>query len=172
MKTTWVVVADEAIARILQWPEVGDELEPVEELTDPDAHAANAEFRNDAYGRRSGGADRGQSPQQPGRLRPTASVTASAGEVGRHREAEDFAQEVAKHLAGALQDKRYDELRVVAAPRFLGLLRKAYTPQVAQTVVQELDKDLVHADNAEITRRLFPMTGGLAAPGVPRHSGN
>ena len=49
----WVLIADEAIARILLWPGAGKELQPVEELTDPDAHAKASAFRNDAYGQRS-----------------------------------------------------------------------------------------------------------------------
>ncbi|WP_459614231.1 host attachment protein [Bordetella sp. 2513F-2] len=160
-KTHWVVVADEAIARILQWPEVGDELEPVEELTDPDAHADGAELRRDAYGRRAGGG-----AQDAARAGPN--VTSSAGTGELHKEAGDFARRVAGHLDEALRQGRFDTLRIVAAPRFLGLLRKALTPQVADTVALELDKDLVHASGRELTERLFPMSGGLAAPGVPR----
>src|SRR5215217_4799589 len=48
MKTIWVVVADEAIARILCMPQKGGQLEPVEELTDPTAHASGSDLRRDA----------------------------------------------------------------------------------------------------------------------------
>ena len=61
MKNTWVLVADEAIARILQWQERGAGLDSVEELTDPDAHADKGEFRRDAQGRRAGAAPHGSS---------------------------------------------------------------------------------------------------------------
>ena len=162
MKTIWVVVADEAIARILVWPETGNELVSVEELTDPAAHASGSDLRRDAYGRRSGSATHGASPGSPHRLRSSGNVTSSAGEGEQHQEADSFAHRVAQHLAEALQQKRYDELRIVAAPRFLGLLRKELDAHVSATVSDELSKDLIHADNAELTRRLFPEPAGGA----------
>ena len=153
-KTIWVLVADEAIARLLQRPARGGELQPVEELTHPDAHATNAELRDDALGRRAGG----QPASRPGSGAPqpaAGNATASAGPNEKHQEAERFAREVAARLDERLRERRYDELRVAAAPRFLGLLRKAWSPQVAAVVTQELDKDLIHASNADLTARLF-----------------
>ena len=136
MKTQWIVVADEAIARILTWPEVGDELDPVEEMTDPDAHARKADMRHDAQGRRGG------------------SVTASAGDDEERREASAFARRLADRLARALEEKRYDELCLIAAPRFLGLLRPLLSNGVAKAVGTTIDKDLVHESNADLAKRL------------------
>lgn len=136
MRKTWILVADEAIARLL---EVDDRiLKPVEEMTDPDAHAKAAEMRNDAHGRRGN------------------NVTTSAGEAELHQEGQRFAKEVAQRLGKHLQDGRFTTLKVVAAPRFLGYLRQAWSPQVAQTITDELDKDLVKADLDELERRLLP----------------
>jgi protein required for attachment to host cells len=166
MKTTWVVVADEAIARILQRRQDGGDLEPVEEATDPDAHASGSDLRRDAAGRRSASAPAaGAQAHAPQRPRSATSVTASAGEGEQHLEAQAFARRVAQRLAEAFQQKRFDELRIVAAPRFLGLLRNSLDPQLADCVTQELDKDLVHLDNAEISRRLFPPGEGAAVSG-------
>ena len=153
-QTTWVLVADEAIARLLQRPDKGGELQPVEELTDPAAHAKNAELRDDAHGRREGG----QPASRPGSQAPqpaAGNATTSAGESQKHLEAETFARRVAERLAERLQQRRYDALVVAAAPRFLGLLRKALAPQVAAVVMRELDKDLIHESNAQLTARLF-----------------
>lgn len=161
MSTTWVVVADEAIARILQRSARHHPLTSVEELTDPDAHARGRDLRRDAEGRRAAGATAGSRQNTPHRLMPTANVTASAGEDEQHLEAEGFARQVAEHLQQALQQKYFDELRIVAAPRFLGLLRKALSPEVERTVVEEVNKDLVHMGNDEITRRLFPDEAGV-----------
>jgi protein required for attachment to host cells/predicted transcriptional regulator len=162
-KTIWVLVADEAIARILRWPEQGDTLESVEELTDPAAHAKEGDFNRDAQGRRAGVAPHGSRQNTPHRLRGTSSVTASAGEEDRHLEAQGFARRVAERLAEALRAKRFDELRIVAAPRFLGHLRKELDSHVEATVSQQINKDLVHAENSELTRRLFPERAGDAA---------
>lgn len=146
--TIWVVVADEAIARILARTDDGDELEPVEELTDAAAHAKGQDLRRDAQGRRAGTAAGGLATQ--------GNATASAGPDERHLEADGFARRVAAHLEAAFHRGDYDELRLVAAPRFLGMLRKRLHPEVAKRVREALDKDLVHMVNSEITARVFP----------------
>jgi len=156
MKKTWILVADEAIARILERPEVGRELESVEELTDPLAHARTADLRRDAEGRRAGSATHSARPTTPHRVRSSSNATASAGEGEQHLEAQQFAKRVADHLGDALRQRRFEELQVVAAPRFLGLLRKALGPDVAGVVTREVDKDYVHFENHDITSRLFP----------------
>ena len=130
MKTTWVVVADEAVARILEKPNNRDDLVPVEELTDPSAHAKESELHHGPHGRRAGG---GSSPQ----------ATVSAGDSERHRRAHVFAARIAHRLAEGQRNKRYDELHLLAAPRMLGCLRGA------------LDKDVMQESNAQLTRRVF-----------------
>jgi protein required for attachment to host cells len=144
MNTTWVLVADDGIARFLTLPASGAQLQPVDELTDAGAHASNAALSRDAHGRR-GGDD----------LRMGGNVTASAGESELEKESELFAGRVAAHLQQALQASRYTELHVIAAPRFLGRLRKAMSAEVAARVVQTQDKDLVRLSPRELTERLF-----------------
>jgi len=157
MKTTWAVVADEAIARILQKPDEGGDLVPVEELTDPDAHAREGDLRRDAQGRRSGGStQRSDGSRAPHALMSGANATASAGESELHLEAQGFARQVAQRLKQLHQARRFEALHLVAAPRFLGYLRKELDAEVERTVVGSLDKDLIHMSNAEITQRLFP----------------
>jgi protein required for attachment to host cells len=162
-KTVWVLVADEALARILRWPDDGDELEDVEAITDPAAHAREGDFQRDAAGRRAGSAPQGSrrsSPQH--RLRGESSPVTSAGEQDLHLEAQAFARRVAAHLADALRQKRFDELRIVAAPRFLGYLRKEIDANVKATVTDELSKDLIHEGNSALSKRLFGAQGGAA----------
>jgi protein required for attachment to host cells len=154
-RTIWIVVADEAIARILQWRGHGHELEPVEEVTDPDAHARGAELRRDAVGRRAGGAPAGTGQSGGRNLRSGAGMAASAGEDEERVEAEAFARRVAARLDERLREQRFEELRIAAAPRFLGLLRRALSPQVAATVREEVSKDLVHLTAREISERVF-----------------
>jgi protein required for attachment to host cells len=125
-------------------------------LTDPAAHARGSDLRRDAHGRRAGSAPAGsRHGGSQHRLRGEAAVTASAGEDDEHLEAEAFARSVAQRLTEHLQAKRFDELRIAAAPRFLGLLRQALSPQVAQCVGTTLSKDLIHLSNRELTERLF-----------------
>lgn len=140
----WVLVADESRARILSWPGRGHDLEPVDELTDAAARADRADLRRDAYGRRSGG-----DPRMGG------NATSSAGEDELHLEAAGFARRVAQWLADAHQKGRFSALRIVAAPRFLGLLRKALPAQVSQSVTEDAPQDLVKLNQRELTVRLF-----------------
>ena len=155
MKTTWVVVADEAIARILERPPEDGDLVPVEELTDPAAHAKGTDLRHEPHGRRAGGGTQRTDGRAPHALMSATNATSSAGEAEQHVEAQDFARRVAERLKQLQQQGRYDELHLVAAPRFLGYLRKALDPQVERAVVQSLDKDLVHLDAAELTQRIL-----------------
>lgn len=141
MKTTWLVVADEAIARILELPEEGGDLVPVEELTDPDAHAAEKEMHRSPHGRRAGGGTVGQ-------------ATVSAGDSERHQHAQVFAGRIAERLLQCMQENRYDVLHVIAAPRLLGYLRQALHPTVAAVVASEQDKDVVQESEAQLTQRL------------------
>ena len=137
-------------------PEEGGELENVEALTDPSAHAREGDFERDATGRRAGAAPQGSRQNTPQhRLRGPATVTSSAGEDQQHQEAQAFARRVAEHLAEAWRQKRFDALRIVAAPRFLGRLRKELDAHVSAVVMDELNKDLIHVANDELTRRLF-----------------
>lgn len=146
MKTTWVVVADEGLARILAMQGNGADMVEIETLTDAAARADEADLRRDAYGRRAGG----------GTL-SSSYPTASAGEDELHQEADLFARRVAQWLADARRAQRFDAIKIAAAPRFLGLLRKALTPDVSSVVVEDFDKDLIHLNVRELTQRL----GGL-----------
>lgn len=149
MDPMWIVLADEGRARILECREPGHQLEEVEELTDPGAHAGNADLRRDAYGRRSGGD-----------IRMGGNATASAGEEKLDHEAELFARRVAERLSEAHRQHRYGQLRIAAAPRFLGRLRKAMDHEVSETVVGEIDKDWLQLDRRTLARRLFPEQQG------------
>lgn len=148
MKTTWALVADEAIARILRRPPEGGDLVPVEELTDPDAHAKEGEMRNGPHGRRA-------SPGGSG-----TQATVSAGDSERHQHAQLFAKRIAQRLLELQREHRYTELHLFAAPRLLGYLREALHQEVTSVVVSSTDKNLVQESNADLTRRVF----GAARP--------
>jgi protein required for attachment to host cells len=83
-------------------------------------------------------------------------LAGAAGEDKLDHEAELFARRVAGRLAEAHRAHRYGELRIAAAPRFLGRLRKALDPEVAKSVTGEIDKDLLQLDRRELTQKLFP----------------
>jgi protein required for attachment to host cells len=144
-----VLVADEAIAKLMLLPGRGAELVEIQALADPSAHARESDLHRDAHGRRAG-----PSPN----VVPVGHATTSAGESEKHQRAARFAKEVAAALSQALREKRFERLRIVAAPRFLGLLRQAIGKDVAGAVEDELAKDLIHLDAAALTAHLFPKT--------------
>jgi protein required for attachment to host cells len=146
MEVTWVLVADEGRARILEMRKAGADLAEIEEMTDPAAHAHDADFRHDAFPRRGGG----------GEMRMGSDAVGSGGEDKLDHEAELFARRVAYRLTQFHRQGRFEQLRIAAAPRFLGRLRKVLDPQVAKAVVEELDKDLLQLTPRELTHRLFP----------------
>jgi protein required for attachment to host cells len=150
MDTTWIVVADEGRARVLEPRAAGTDLAEIEELTDAAAHADNADLRHDAYGRRGGG-----NLGDVGGHRMGGNATASAGEEKLDHEAELFARRLAQWLLEAHRKGRYARLRLAAAPRFLGRLRKQLDPQVSQAIVEEVDKDLVGLPAHELTQRFM-----------------
>jgi protein required for attachment to host cells len=159
MQSTWIVLADKGRARILQTRQSGRDLEEVEELTDAAAHAHNADFRHDATGRRAPADSHGGAPNiqtMPG------NATTSAGEDKLDHEAERFARQVAERLTEAKRQQRYERLRIVAAPKFLGRLRKVLPQEVSDSVIDEIDKDLLQLDRRELTQRLYPSQQGPA----------
>jgi protein required for attachment to host cells len=144
MQTNWLVVADEGVAHIYQWQDAEKHLQEIETLTHPPARAHEVELRRDAYGRRTGHA-----------ARPISTVTSSASLDDEHGEAIVFARRVADWLDQARLDGRYHRLHLAAAPRFLGLLRRSMTPQVAALVVDELAKDLVNESHTDLEHRFL-----------------
>ena len=151
MDKLWIVVADEGVARILRWQADAHSLEPVEELTDAAARADEADLRRDAKGRYYG---RGE---QYG-----AHTTEPRTDHLEH-ESELFARRVAGRLDDELRAGHYERLRIAAAPRFLGRLRKELSAEVGAAIEQELDKDLVNVPPQELTEHLFPADKGGGA---------
>ena len=146
--TLCVLVADEAIAKLMVLLKRGGELVEMQAIADPQAHAREAEHHRDAHGRRHGGDGSG--------IRNIGGPTTSAGDSDRHLEAGRFAKVVAAELSKGLREKRFDRLHLVAAPRFLGMLRQELDKEVAAVVEDEKAKDLIHLDAAALTAHLFP----------------
>src|SRR5690606_7149341 len=53
-----------------------------------------------------------------------------------------FAREVGRYLDKARQAHRFEQLILVAPPKFLGALRKALDKEVEKLVTEEIPKDL------------------------------
>lgn len=129
---TWVVVADNsraAIYKSTQFPK----LEQVAELGHPEAKLQNQDL----------------TASEPGRGFQRGGVTRHAYESKtepKQLELAKFATEVANFLNRSLRDEKYNRLFIIAAPSFLGELRRHTSAQVRRIVVSELAKDLTSFD--------------------------
>lgn len=130
---TRVIVADSARARIFSSHTTLLELEEIEGFAHPEARRRNRDIASDSSGR---------SVDQHGALEPATSPA--------DHEAENFAKLLAQHLKALHNKRHFDQLMLVAPPRFLGLLRKQLPKPLDQLVEKSVDKDLTGASRETI----------------------
>lgn len=147
METTWLIVADEGQARALAWHPAERRLKEVKTLRDDRARADESTMHHGPHGRR------GTAASAPG-------ATVSAGDTQKHQEAELFARHVVSWLQQQRQLGHFDRLKVIAAPRMLGLLRSAADKALWASVDSTEDKDLIHERPEALVQRLFPAPPG------------
>jgi protein required for attachment to host cells len=138
MEATWILVADRSRARIFEEIRSPRALYEIEDFVNPLGRASDRELTTDAAGRSLSTGLR------------TRSHSTGPGVGAATHEAERFSKEIADYLESARTDHRYDRLWVVAAPKFLAMLRKRMSREVRKMVEQEIDKDLSRADVREI----------------------
>lgn len=148
--TTWIVAADESRARVLQVAD-REHLVEIDSMQNPDARRPDRELRSDAEPRFSGHGGVGK----PGASRTSGPASdrqeqTSAVEHSVHL----FAKEVGRYLDKARTEHRYDELVLIAPPRFLGTLRKELDKEVEKLVAEELPKDLSWFNERDLERYL------------------
>ncbi len=124
---TWVVVADAARARIFKVDAVTKNLEELMDLSHPESSLHASEMASDAPG--------------------MSSVKNMESKFGmeeivspKEEEAIRFAKQLAEVMHKSLAD--YERLYLVAAPHFLGLLRKDMDKAVQAKLAAVIDKDL------------------------------
>jgi protein required for attachment to host cells len=146
MQTIWIVTADASRARFLQVAGRDNTLTEVEDLVNPEGRLHNREINSDASGRFRGN-DRPGGHSSDDETRTT------------DHNSELFAKRIGAFLDKARTEHRFDKLYVVAAPKFLGLLRKELGKETEKLVLDELDKDLSWFNAREIERYLGPGAG-------------
>ncbi|WP_294945366.1 host attachment protein [Sulfurivirga sp.] len=141
MKKTWIVVADSAHARLFTAETPTSGLTELEDLVHLQARMHDQDLTTDGPGRHSNDTGVGAHGYEP-------KVTPSEEEAIR------FAKELAKELYQAFHAHKFEQLIIVAAPRFLGHLRNALDKNVARVVSLEVAKDLVNEKPEEIRKHL------------------
>jgi len=145
MATTWIIAADESRARVLQVLDREQRLAEIDDLVNPAGRAQDRELQTDAEPRFNG--------SQGG----PASDSERQGAV--EHSARTFAKEVGRYLDKARNEHRYDQLVLVAPPKFLGALRKELHKEVEKLVTEELPKDLSWFNAREIERYFAKGSG-------------
>jgi protein required for attachment to host cells len=139
-KVQWILITDHVEARI--WARSGrDTPTLVEDILHPAGHLREQDLVSDEPGRmRADGRGHTQAMKQRG--------------SARHTEQQRFAALVGERLGSALHERRFDELALVASPRWLGELREQLPSAVRAHVVAEIHHSLMHDRVEDICARV------------------
>lgn len=141
MAEIWVVVANKAEARIYSQKRLRGPLSLVKTLTHEEGRAHLQDLVSD----------------RPGRVHDRTGPARHSMEPDTGFKEEDllrFTRDLADHLATAHQRKEFDRLVLIAAPAFLGMLRKTISPHVAEIIIDEIPKDMIGQDAERIQEQL------------------
>jgi protein required for attachment to host cells len=146
MANTWIIAADSSRARVLQVSGREQDLVEVHSMVNPEARLKDRDLQTDAEPRFNGHGGVGKAGSGrtggPGSDRETRGAVEHGVEV--------FAKEIGRYLEQARTQHRYDELVVIAPPKFLGVLRKELDKEVEKLVADELPKDLSWLSTREL----------------------
>ncbi len=158
MTTAWVLVANSSRAQLFSLPKPRVGLQLLQTFDNADSRLHERELTSDLPGRAFDSHGMGRH------------VMEQAVEPKRQA-AIAFAKQIVDHLETGRKNGKFSRLYVMAAPGFLGLLRKAYTPALAAMLAAEIDKDLTQLPPEEIRSHLprFPLGNSTLGTGVRLH---
>jgi len=137
-KTTWILIADGAQAKVFEHAGPGKGLRIVEDMQFEQAALQAREIMADRPGNSIGS----QGARNSGGVEYSSDPVA----VRERRFVENVAEQLDRHL----QQGAFDRLIVAAAPTALGDLRPAFSKGVKATIVAELPKDLTNIPTAKL----------------------
>lgn len=144
MSKTMILVAEGSRARLYLSKSPTKPWMEIEDLIEPKGRMHEGDLVTD---------DKGSDPGTPGGEGHARHVLED-----KVAPAQAVQQAFAHELCADLERRRlageYDRVILVAAPAFLGMVRKCLSPEVAKMVVEELAKDLVMEDAEGIRARL------------------
>jgi protein required for attachment to host cells len=145
----WILIADAAGAKIFSTKGATQPLHLERSLDNPSGRAAGRDILTD----------------EPGRYRKGGNaLSAFEPQTSPHVvEEEKFVHKLAEVLGTALSQRKFDSLAIVAPAKFLGLLRRALSPQVQKHLTTSIAKDLTAFNERDLpqpSRRCFCPRGG------------
>lgn len=136
-KTTWILIADGAQAKVFEHAGPGKGLRALDDL----------QFQQEPLQAQEIMADRpGRSFASAGSARSAMEYSSDPVQVRERR----FVENVAEELDKRLQHGDFDRLIVAAAPTALGDLRPALSKGLKEAIVAELAKDLTNIPTAKL----------------------
>ena len=135
----WVLVADAGRARLFKAVKRNGPLEELRDWVHPASRQHERDLVSDDDGSQRGPAGRHGVDSEP---------------VHKLEEEERFAQELMGELEKAAKSGEFSRLYLVAAPKFLGMLRKHAPADLLDKVPEQIAKDLSAQDAAAIRKAL------------------
>jgi protein required for attachment to host cells len=142
MNKAWVVVADSSRARIFTAEKPISSLVEIQTLTHPESRLHQGDLVSD----------------RPGRDRNTGTGSHDMGHESdaKEEQLQRFAAHVCETMENARAKGEFEKLYVVAAPSFLGHLRKQQNDTLKKAVTAEISKNL-STKSAEDIRKNLPQ---------------
>jgi protein required for attachment to host cells len=141
MNTIWVLVANQAEARIYSAPRLPGSLTLVYTLSHSEGAAHARDLTSDAPGRVH---------DRMGLARHSMEPDTGVKEESRRR----FVKKMVERLESAHFRGDYDRLVLLAAPAVLGVIRKTLTSKLTKAVIKEIPKDVIGQDLDKIQAQL------------------
>lgn len=145
MNTTWIVVAESARARVFSRAGIKGRLQEIADLSHPESRLHDRELTSDMPGRSFDSHGQGRHSME----QPTDP---------QDREAQAFAEEIARQVDHGRRERSFDALVLVAPPKFLGLLRAELNKLTRDLIVAEINRNLVEADPETIGQHVSEST--------------
>ncbi len=142
MSTIWILVANQAEARIYSADRVPGNLLLVDTLTNEEGAAHTRDLTSDGPGRVH---------DRMGSARHSMEPDTGVKEEGRRR----FVKEIVDQLKAAYLRGDFGRLVLLAAPAVLGVIRKTLTRELAKAVIKEIPKDVIGQDLDKIQAQLL-----------------
>jgi protein required for attachment to host cells len=141
MGTQLILVADSSRARLFVAEKTNAGLNEIETFSHPEGRLHEQNMSSDLPGRHVGNTGSG-------------SHTYQEETEPKEQEMIDFAKRLTRHLDDLVSKHKVNNLSIIAAPSFLGILRKSLTDQTGKLVGFELDKNLVTHSVDDIQKHL------------------
>lgn len=138
MHTTWILVADSSRARIFAKDRDEERYQEIEDFANPVGHEDDSDVMRNQLGRFRGRNDANQAHTATPETDPV-----------EHR-IDQFSKSLGDYLDKACLEKRYESLRVIAPPRFLGHIRDHLGEHARQHLEEEIAKDFSWYEQTDI----------------------